>query len=108
MSESPKVRMSGDDLDAIKSLFCKYFLADDELWLFGSRVDLARKGGDIDLYVETNASTAKDAIEMRLNFIWDLEQEIGEQKIDVVLNLLKFPHPLSIYDIAKTTGVRLV
>src|SRR5689334_18733212 len=96
-----KVRLSDSELNAIESLFRKYFLPEDKLWLFGSRVDLARKGGDIDLYVETYASTAAQAINMKADFLGDLEHEIGEQKIDVILNLLNLPHSLPIYNIAK-------
>ncbi len=40
-----KVRLSHEDLEALKNLFCKYFLAEDKLWLFGSRVNLNKKGG---------------------------------------------------------------
>ena len=49
-----------------------------------------------------------DAIAMKTNFIWDLEQKIGEQKIDVVLNMLNFPYPLAIHEVAKTEGVRII
>lgn len=103
-----KVRLSDHDLSALKHLFHKHFLPEDELWLLGSRADLTRKGGDIDLYIETNADNISNAVKRRSNFIWDLEQEIGEQKIDVVLNMLKFPHPLPIHEVAKTKGVRIV
>ena len=103
-----KVRLSDHDLDALEFIFKKYFMKDDELWLFGSRVDLSKKGGDIDLYIETNAKEVKDAIKMKSNFIIELESKIGEQKIDVVLNMLNFPYPVPIHNIAKEKGVRIV
>jgi hypothetical protein len=102
------VRLSDHDLDVIKNLFRKHFLEGDKLWIFGSRVDLTRKGGDIDLYVETSVQTIVDAIKIKTDFISDLEQNIGEQKIDLVLNILNFPHPLLIHDVAKTKGVRII
>ena len=80
----------------------------DQLWLFGSRVEPTKKGGDIDLYIETNAPTIKEAVEMKNQFLWQLEQKIREQKIDVVINMLSFPHPLSIHEVAKNEGVQLV
>ncbi len=64
--------------------------------------------GDIDLYIETNAESIDDAITRKANFLWELEQKIGEQKIDIVLNKLKFPYPLPIHEVAKTEGIRLV
>lgn len=80
----------------------------DRLWLFGSRANLTKKGGDIDLYVETNAETIDNAIKMKINFIRALEQSIGEQKIDVVLNILNFPYPLVVHEVAKSEGVRII
>lgn len=103
-----KVRLSNHDLDALVCLFQKYFMKEDKLWLFGSRVDLSKKGGDIDLYIETNAKEVKDALKMKVNFMIALESKIGEQKIDLVLNMLHFPYPLLIHNIAKEKGVRIV
>lgn len=108
IKSSKKVRLSDHDLDALERLFRKHFCDGDQLWLFGSRANLTKKGGDIDLYIETNAKTIDNAIKMRSNFIWDLEQKIGEQKIDVVLNMLNFPYPLTIHQIAKKEGLRIV
>lgn len=102
-----KIRLSECDLKAIISLFLKYFSKEDKLWIFGSRIEQDKKGGDIDLYIETYVETAQDALKMKSNFLWDLEQIIGEQKIDIVLNMVKFPCLLPIYDIAKTKGVRI-
>lgn len=103
-----KIRLSDHDLAAIESLFRKHFLPGDKLWIFGSRVDLNKKGGDIDLYIETDANDASTAIKMKSDFLWDLEHKIGEQKIDVVLNMLRDPYPLPIHEIAKTKGVRII
>lgn len=106
--EIKKVRLSDHDLEAIISLFQQHFLPNDRLWLFGSRSDLNMKGGDIDLYVETYAEDADQALHMKGNFLWDLEKKIGEQKIDVVINILNNPYPLPIHKIAKTKGVKIV
>ncbi len=103
-----KARLSDYDLNAIIYLFRKHFLPEDKLWLFGSRADLSKKGGDIDLYVETTASSAEQAVKMKSDFLWNLEQKIGEQKVDVVLNMLNKPHPLAIHEIARTKGIKIV
>ena len=103
-----EVRLSDHDLEALKALFLVYFLPGDRLWLFGSRADLSKKGGDIDLYVETQADTIEQAMKMKSNFIWNLEQKIGEQKIDLVLNMLNHPCPLPIHTVALTEGVKIV
>lgn len=103
-----KVRLSESDLYAITEIFKRSFLEEDHLWIFGSRVDLSKKGGDVDIYIETSAKTAKIATKMKSNFLWDLEQAIGEQKIDIVINMLENPYPLPIHEVAKKEGVRLV
>ncbi|QEP45089.1 hypothetical protein D5085_07505 [Ectothiorhodospiraceae bacterium BW-2] len=53
------------------------------LYLFGSRVDDRLKGGDIDLYIQPEQPT--NLAEKRLNFIAKLYRQLGEQKIDVVI-----------------------
>ena len=108
MAHKKIVRLSVSDSIALEVIFRKCFLKNDRLWLFGSRVDLNRKGGDIDLYVETYAKTIDEAVEMQSEFALKLQREIGEQKIDVVLNTLKFPHPLAIHQVALTEGVRIL
>ena len=103
-----KLRLSDEDLKKIISLFHKIFLEQDSLWIFGCRTDLNKKGGDIDLYIETYAKTIEDAVKMKGDFLIELEQEIGEQKIDIVLNILNHRYPLPIHEIAKTKGVKLL
>lgn len=103
-----KIRLSNHDLQAITSLFGKHFLPDNHLWMFGSRVDLTKKGGDIDLYVETTAVNAQSAIKMKSDFLWNVEQAIGEQKIDIVLNLLSSAQTLPIHNVARTQGIQIV
>ena len=41
------VRLSGVYLTTIRKCFRKYFGKDDRLWIFGSRIDMSQKGGDI-------------------------------------------------------------
>lgn len=101
------MRLSDRELTAIKSSFQKHFGPNDHLWLFGSRADDTRKGGDIDLYVETELS-AKEAVQGKIKFDAELMMTIGEQRIDIVLNLVHSDTKLPIYEIAKETGVILV
>ena len=77
------MRLSQKEIDAIKSNFEKFF---DEgvLYLFGSRVDDSRKGGDIDLYISTK--NKENLVDKRIKFSASLQREIGEQKIDIVLD----------------------
>jgi hypothetical protein len=108
ISKVKKIRLSEHDLASLKATFLENFLPGDRLWIFGSRVDLTKKGGDIDLYIETYATNVKDALKMRKNFISMLEEKIGEQKIDVVLNFINYPYPLFIHKVALNEGIRII
>ena len=57
------------------------FDADAEIWLFGSRVDDRRRGGDIDLAVLSRRIHQKDRHAIR----HEICEWIGEQKIDLVV-----------------------
>jgi predicted nucleotidyltransferase len=80
----------------------------DHLWLFGSRADDAKRGGDIDLYVETQETDMDRLYDKKVRFVSDMWNQMGEQKIDVIINALFNPTSLPIYKIAKETGILLV
>ncbi|SMM99264.1 DNA polymerase, beta-like region [uncultured Candidatus Thioglobus sp.] len=46
------MRLSNTEINAIKRCSAEFF-PNSEVFLFGSRVDDDKKGGDIDLYIET-------------------------------------------------------
>ena len=68
-----------------------------KLYLFGSRVDDAKKGGDIDLLVVSNEMTKKDLRYLRIEFF----KHFGEQKIDIVLDDGAFKNPFTKHIIKK-------
>ena len=74
------MRLKDFEHDAIVSTV-KCLDNDAIVYLFGSRVDDSKKGGDIDLLVLSNSLTSKDkrAIKMRL---YEL---LEEQKIDLLI-----------------------
>ncbi|CAN5291378.1 hypothetical protein BH10PSE19_BH10PSE19_15690 [soil metagenome] len=102
------IRLTQKEQEIICTTFHKYFAQSDHLWLFGSRVDLKKKGGDIDLYIETKESDVKCVVNKKIAFVNELWVQLGEQKIDVVLHLLSSSEHLTIYDIAKAEGCLLV
>ena len=83
-----------------------YFGENSHVWLFGSRVDDAKRGGDIDLYIEPENQDVSLLALAKLQFLRALHLAFGEQKIDVVLRLAN-AKPLAIYQIAKETGIEL-
>jgi uncharacterized protein len=87
----------------IKKLTAEIFGSDVRLMLFGSRVDDTKKGGDIDLYIETQDS--KTILDKKIKLLTVLNLALGEQKIDLVVN--NFTKEKAIYEIAKQTGIEL-
>ena len=53
-----------------------------QVYLFGSRTDPDKKGGDIDLLVISAILNFTD----KLNILADLHGQLGEQKIDLLLD----------------------
>lgn len=62
---------------------------DAKLYLFGSRVDDSKRGGDIDLLVVSKKLTKKDLRHLRLAFF----KVFGEQKLDILLDDGNFVNP---------------
>ena len=62
-----------------------FFGVHSHVWLFGSRVDDDKKGGDIDLYIEPEIQDPDKLIDAKLIFLVEIHRVLGEQKIDLVL-----------------------
>ncbi|MGL1891299.1 MAG: nucleotidyltransferase domain-containing protein [Spirochaetaceae bacterium] len=60
-----------------------------KIYLFGSRVDDSKRGGDIDLLIISKSMIKKDLRLVRVNFF----SEFDEQKIDIVLDDGLFSDP---------------
>lgn len=97
-----KVRLTPYELEAIKTTAKEVFGEGVKLWLFGSRVDPTKRGGDIDLYIETQEGYN---VKKLLKFLARLNIRIGERKIDVILEREGCTKEIAIE--AKTKGVRL-
>jgi uncharacterized protein len=82
------MRLEGEQIALLKnkvySLSCKA-----QIYLFGSRVDDAKKGGDIDLLVVSETLNKKDLRLIRIEFF----KHFGEQKIDIMLDDGTFTNP---------------
>lgn len=63
---------------------CKTLFPDAHLYLFGSRTDDKKRGGDIDLYLETDDKT--NLFKRKIQFLSKVKRDLGEQKIDLIFN----------------------
>ncbi len=102
-----QIRLRPKNIEIIKMAFKESFLPGDRLWVFGSRVNLAARGGDIDLYVETEESDLGKVFDMRGNFWVKLQDMLGEQKIDIVVHA-KNNEILRIHKVALATGIQII
>lgn len=76
-----------------------------KIYLFGSRVDDNKRGGDIDIFIECDKQ--KNSYENRRDYIAKLYRAIGEQKIDVVLKTLDEDDDRLIVSEALSKGILL-
>ena len=80
------MRLSTYEIDAIKDTF-KDIFQNGDVYLFGSRVDDNKKGGDIDLYIKLSSPLQiKEMMAKKNKFRLRLEDKIGQQKIDIVIS----------------------
>ena len=77
------MRLTEFEIRAIKKVFLDVF-KEGNLYLFGSRVDENKRGGDIDLYLIPSQKFDNER-DRKIKFLVKLDLYIGEQKIDVIL-----------------------
>ena len=104
--EFNKMRLTQNQKKVILENTQQYFGTNSTIWLFGSRVDDSKKGGDIDLYVETYLNDS-EIIPAKMKFLSSLYNAFGEQKIDLVLHQMQKNIVYPIYEHARTTGAKL-
>ena len=99
------MRLSETQTDTIVKLAREQFGASVRVWLFGSRTDDGKRGGDIGLLVEVeHAMDNRMLAAARLDAA--LQMALGEQKFDVLL-LDPNSEPQPIHAIARAEGVEL-
>lgn len=74
------MRLSPDEIKAIKETV-QSFDADAKVWLYGSRTDDNKRGGDIDLLIFSQKINFSDKLKIKVQ----LYKKIGEQKIDMII-----------------------
>ncbi len=77
------MRLTPLQVEIIQNAIVEHFGKQTKAWLFGSRVDDHARGGDIDLYIESNIEDAAQIFDFKLNFLIDLHKKLGNQKIDI-------------------------
>lgn len=97
------MRLSREIRESVIQYAKEYFGNNIKLYLFGSRVDDNKRGGDIDLLIDT---TEKIDTKAEINFLRAIYKNITSRKIDL---LIKTPYKQDkpIYHTAINEGIRL-
>lgn len=99
------MRLNQDQIAAIRASALEVFGAEARVWLFGSRVDDNRRGGDIDLLIRPAPACTSSLLARKIRLLGKLERQLGERRIDVIIETDNDPRP--IVQVAHETGVRL-
>ena len=79
------MRLSESEINSIKNTFLKFKISEEKMYLFGSRLDKNKKGGDIDLLIIFSDQKHIHSFK-RLEFIIQLKRWISERKIDLTFS----------------------
>lgn len=99
------MRLKPEQIDRIRAIVAEQAGPQATVRLFGSRVDDAARGGDVDLFVELPEPTQEPAL-LAARIAGRVSRALDDRKVDVVLaapNLM----PLPIHDVARREGVLL-
>ncbi|PCH53403.1 MAG: hypothetical protein COC22_02870 [Flavobacteriaceae bacterium] len=77
------MRLEQQDAAAIKRLLTNTLGQDTKVWLFGSRVDDDKRGGDIDLYVEAKQPCP---LATKLQLMTQIQKLVDMRKVDLVIH----------------------
>jgi len=97
------MRLTSQQIEIIRHAAEEAFGPNTRVLLFGSRVDDSKRGGDIDLLIRL--ANADQLLARKLRFLGLLERQLGERKIDVVIESPNDRRP--IVQVAHATGVEL-
>ena len=101
----PLVRLTEAEVLGLRAAFDRVLapLGDVRVYLFGSRARTDQKGGDIDLLVVCASKPVTATTQFTRRLCMAVEDEIGEQKIDIVWDVPGNDH--AVIQMAKQQGV---
>jgi len=79
------MRISDFQREVIVETLKTHFGSSSQIYLFGSRTDDSKKGGDIDLFVEADYPEP-DLFMRKLKAVSQIQLALGDQKIDLIVS----------------------
>ncbi len=101
------MRLTQFQIATLKQVAGEVFGSEIQLYLFGSRVDDQRAGGDIDLYVVGFNRSIEQQVDAKISFLAKVKMVLGEQRVDLVFAPQEGQPHLPIHQQAELTGVLL-
>ena len=103
------MRVTPQQVETVKMLAHRHFGDDAMVWLFGSRADDSKKGGDYDFLVETSLDQPDVIIDHKIAMIVELQSSplFEDEKIDLIVKRRNSSFDMPIYAVAKQEGVQL-
>ena len=78
------MRLTEEERRTMRNAARRHFGPEARVLLFGSRTDNAKRGGDIDLLIESSLPV-EEAERAKIRTIADIQLALGDQKIDIVV-----------------------
>ena len=100
------MRLSEKEKKTIKELANQEFGSGTRVYIFGSRADDTKKGGDIDLFI-TNKNKKNLTLKAKVSYLARLKSIIGDQKIDFVLDTQASQSKKSFYQSIKQSALEI-
>ena len=94
------MRLTPEQTRIIKTAVAREFEPDARIWLFGSRVDDQRRGGDVDLFVEPRHADLMRELRCKIAI-----EEAVDLHVDLIIAQPGDDRPIS--RIARSEGIRL-
>jgi predicted nucleotidyltransferase len=101
------MRLTPIECAVIKQAAKDCFNDDVVVRLFGSRAFDEQRGGDIDLLITTTLIDTAAIAKSHIQFLSQIYQALGEQKIDILIDYPNMTYRPLIYTIAEQQGVML-
>lgn len=100
------MRISDQERRAVLVEIGERFGKRSRVWLFGSRADDSKRGGDVDIYVEAEHPPPASRAMLRIDAAVALEEIFGGGSVDLIVRYAEEPEK-PIHRIAKNSGVVL-
>jgi len=103
------MRLTETQIRLVKEAVTQHLGPAARVWLFGSRIDDSRRGGDFDFYVETDLDDPAEVIDRKLELLAQLHAtpDFEGEKVDLIIKpAVPGPYP-PIYGLARRHGIQL-